>query len=74
MSEEIKVGDVVRLKSGGPNMTVNHIGPQYDGGEDRVWCEWFNEKNHPCNKDFALTSVEKAPPKASVAYGSKGIV
>lgn len=59
MSDEIRVGDVVCLKSGGPNMVVDAVGPAHEGGEDRVWCEWFNEKNHPCKKDFAPTSVEK---------------
>lgn len=62
MSDEIQKGDVVRLKSGGPPMTVTYIGPQYEGGENRAWCEWFNEKNSPCAKDFALAAVEKVQP------------
>lgn len=32
-------GDVVVLKSGGPNMVVRHIGTMYD--DDAVVCEWF---------------------------------
>lgn len=77
MSEEIKVGDKVRLKSGGPNMMVDHVGPEYDGGPDRAWCEWFDEKRHPQKKDFALTSVEKvdAGPSSSelAARGPKAV-
>lgn len=34
---EFKAGDVVRLKSGGPLMTIRTIGT--DG---RVHCSWFN--------------------------------
>jgi uncharacterized protein YodC (DUF2158 family) len=34
-----KVGDMVKLKSGGPDMTVMKIGTA--GGEPMVWCVWF---------------------------------
>lgn len=34
---QIEVGDVVRLKSGGPSMTVMDITP-----EGEVKCEWFS--------------------------------
>jgi len=34
---EIKKGDVVRLKSGGPNMTVSSIGQK----SGNVTCQWF---------------------------------
>jgi uncharacterized protein YodC (DUF2158 family) len=39
MSKEAtyKIGDIVRLKSGGPSMTVDSIGER-DG---RIWCHWF---------------------------------
>ena len=33
------VGDTVRLKSGGPDMTVMRVGTA--GGESMVWCAWF---------------------------------
>ena len=37
MAEEFGVGDVVKLKSDGPDMTV------FDGSnrDDHVWCQWF---------------------------------
>jgi uncharacterized protein YodC (DUF2158 family) len=38
-----KVGDVVRLKSGGPKMTVAQV-PQ-DLSKDRLKCVWFDDKN-----------------------------
>ena len=34
------VGDVVRLKSGGPAMTVTDIGDD-SFGTMTVWCAWF---------------------------------
>ena len=34
-----KVGDTVKLKSGGPDMTVTRIGTA--GGEPMIWCVWF---------------------------------
>ena len=37
MGEEIKVGDIVELKSGGPRMTVGAI-----INEDHVRCYWFH--------------------------------
>ena len=37
MAEEFKIGDVVKLKSGGPNMTVEVI------GEQGVYCAWFDK-------------------------------
>ncbi len=63
MTEEIKVGDVVRLKSGGPKMTVSQVGTRdyYDG--QFAWCDWFTQDKVPWKKDsdvFPLTSLEKA--------------
>ena len=38
--KEIKVGDVVQLKSGGPLMTVSEI------ISNKVKCEWFDKNEH----------------------------
>ena len=37
-SESITVGSVVRLKSGGPVMTVTEL----DGSKDLATCEWWS--------------------------------
>ncbi len=43
-----KVGDVVRLKSGGPWMTVDELTTQAVGGEPSVSVVWFegSEQRH----------------------------
>ena len=63
MNDEIKVGDVVRLKSGGPKMTVSTVDKaQY---EERLsaWCDWFVQDKSPWKKEngvFPVTSLELA--------------
>jgi uncharacterized protein YodC (DUF2158 family) len=57
MAEEIKAGDVVQLKSGGPEMTVTEVG--LDGFEKpTVWVVWF-EKNKKESDAFQIDSVVK---------------
>jgi uncharacterized protein YodC (DUF2158 family) len=59
MSDEIKPGDVVRVKSGGPKMTVTEVG-QDSYGSMKVWCEWFDEKtNKPQTGSFSLVVVDR---------------
>lgn len=55
MADEIKEGDVVMLKSGGPDMTVTSIGDQY--GTRTVWCAWFDGKKN-CNATFNANAVQ----------------
>ncbi|HGY9625432.1 TPA: DUF2158 domain-containing protein [Pseudomonas putida] len=48
MSQKFKVGNVVQLKSGGPNMTVTDAGPvdfRHSVREDLVSCKWFDGKS-----------------------------
>jgi uncharacterized protein YodC (DUF2158 family) len=55
MAIEIKAGDTVQLKSGGPTMTVSKL-KEWKGVMEAK-CEWFDGKQ---NKDgsFPLTSLK----------------
>jgi uncharacterized protein YodC (DUF2158 family) len=52
---ELKVGDLVKLKSGGPVMTV------VDVDEDEVTCVWFPSNDHRKLReaDFETVTLEK---------------
>jgi uncharacterized protein YodC (DUF2158 family) len=39
---ELKIGSVVRLKSGGPKMTVTGIGKYGYSDHDQIKCVWFD--------------------------------
>ena len=53
MAEAFNIGDVVRLKSGGPSMTIiNQI------GDGILVCEWFGDTNSvPKRHSFSLETV-----------------
>ena len=53
---ELKPGDTVQLKSGGPVMTVTSIGDDY--GTLSAWCAWFDGKK-PCNGTFPTVTLKK---------------
>ena len=56
MAEVFKKGDVVRLKSGGPDMSVEMI------SKDQVMCTWFNGKKTE-SQEFDQAVLEKVEPK-----------
>jgi uncharacterized protein YodC (DUF2158 family) len=61
MAEEIKAGDVVQLKSGGPRMTVSQTGATQLSKEQHAWCDWFVQEKAPWKKDsgvFPFTSLK----------------
>jgi uncharacterized protein YodC (DUF2158 family) len=58
MAEGLKPGDIVRLKSGGPKMTVMRI---ESGG--RVLCEWFTPDEEHQARSFDATVLEKVQGK-----------
>ena len=53
MTTEIQVGDVVKLKSGGPAMTVTAI----DKTSKKAFCEWF-ESAEQHQGTFVLAALE----------------
>lgn len=78
---ELKVGDIVRLKTGGPKMTVNRVGP-YGSPDDHdhlasnaeVQTAWFSDDEGCWNGPFAdifgmdaLEKIEEAAPAQAEA-------
>jgi uncharacterized protein YodC (DUF2158 family) len=60
MADDFKAGDTVEMKSGGPTMTIDSIGKQFQSsGTDGAWCSWFDEKNKRQKEWFELTSLKK---------------
>jgi len=55
---EIKAGDVVRLKSGSPKMTVEDIGKYGYSEEEQAKCIWFDGAKK-MESLFSLHSLEK---------------
>ena len=70
---ELEKGDTVRLKSGGPVMTIETIANKVsvNGEKDHAWCQWF-EKNKLETGVFPLSSLEKA--SRSVGISSARII
>ncbi|WP_188048742.1 YodC family protein [Flavobacterium sp. GP15] len=65
MEKIFKIGDTVRLKSGGPLMTINnnideiqYEGPAIFYGE--VECKWFDNKNTICKEIFKQDALEES--------------
>lgn len=63
-NKRFNIGDVVRLKSGGPLMTVTDCYTEYT--KTHVLCTWFTEERKPQSYDFIeamLTDdTDPAPP------------
>lgn len=55
--QEFKKGDVVRLKSGGPKMTVVNT-----PNGNLVECMWFDSKNERQSNEFSLDSLKHFKP------------
>lgn len=69
---EFQAGDVVRLRSGGPAMTVENVGEQYMSTEVSVWCVWFERvgnKQVVQRDTFPPVTLEKVQPGGIGAIG-----
>jgi uncharacterized protein YodC (DUF2158 family) len=58
---DFKAGDTVRLKSGGPLMTVSSVNDQ------EVCCEWFNDKHQPQLRCFGPALLKKDDDQPMIA-------
>lgn len=57
----LKAGDVVRMKSGGPKMTIVRIWEQYGTvGADgpKAYCQWFTNNGLLESQSFAIDTLE----------------
>ena len=60
MSEEFEIGDVVRLKSGGPEMTVCQRTTDAGGADVNFRCRWFlADKQEFKERGFPPEALEK---------------
>jgi uncharacterized protein YodC (DUF2158 family) len=59
MADAFQIGDTVRLKSGGPRMTVHHVGRDAASGAPSVTCKWFFGSD-PKQADFHPDTLEIA--------------
>lgn len=53
------IGDTVRLKSGGPLMTVTELGETSDP-KRYVYCTWFKSSNEIGGQYFPSDAVQKS--------------
>lgn len=53
----MQIGDVVRLKSGGPKMTITAL------DETEATCAWFNRNGRNQSDDFPLATIEMFVPR-----------
>jgi uncharacterized protein YodC (DUF2158 family) len=60
-NEQIQVGDIVTLKSGGPAMTVEDVNPfaSMNAKTIEVGVVWFNNCYEKLSARFLLSSVKK---------------
>lgn len=62
--DAFKIGDIVKLKSGGPDMTVNEVHTNHVTGEPmgRYRCQWFAGKKLDTGV-FPIESLEPVQPE-----------
>jgi len=58
--KKVKIGDLVRLKSGGPVMTVESF---RDLAENECICIWFDDKKEVMFRNFNQTTLIRVKNK-----------
>lgn len=59
-ASSFKVGDTVKLNSGGPIMTITSIGKRYEKSTTvSAWCTWFKTDNETMVEVFPLESIKR---------------
>lgn len=60
-SSELSAGDVVRLNSGGPKMTLLS-----DQKGDKAKCQWFDRNGKMHTADFEVKALTRWAPKPDI--------
>ncbi|ODS55133.1 MAG: hypothetical protein ABS36_10325 [Acidobacteria bacterium SCN 69-37] len=67
MAQTIDDGTKVRLKSGGPTMTVVDFGQYGYGSRESYKCRWFDDKHKLTEATFTEAELEVVPPNGSMS-------
>ncbi len=59
MEADFVVGDTVKLRSGGPTMTITCLDRPYNT-DVQAFCTWFKSNNETTSQYFPLPAIEKA--------------
>jgi uncharacterized protein YodC (DUF2158 family) len=70
MEQQIKSGDIVQLKSGGPHMTVSKLHEWQ--GRTEANCDWF-EGTKPMSGSFPLTSLKVVTEEREASAAEAGL-
>ena len=54
--DNIKIGDAVRRRAGGPTMTVVDV-EEEDSGQLMIYCVWLDEKNNEQQGQFPARAL-----------------
>ena len=58
---DLKLGDIVELKSGGPKMTIASL------KQERAFCVWFNQRDAGHEEktgEFLIVTLKRVRPRA----------
>ncbi len=55
--DNIKIGDTVRRKAGGPDMTVVDV-EEDDSGQLTILCVWLDEKNNEKSGQYPARTLQ----------------
>ncbi len=68
MSDQtFEVGDVVRLKSGGPAMTVTYVAAANNDAPALITCMWWESRGKPLRYTLDAPLLTRAEPGAARA-------
>ena len=74
----MEIGDLVRLKSGGPQMTVVNANVSIPYGPPSVRCGWFNQEGQYLRAVVPIDALKPSPggkkPEGKQGLGDHGYI